>query len=58
MEEGELSPEMILDNDYENDDSAHHCPGHVDEDNVEVEVVEDNSEKGKNETMIHQRQMS
>jgi len=41
---------MTIDDDYKNDDSTHHYPGHVDEEDIEVEVVEDNSEKGKNET--------
>jgi len=43
MEEGEMSPEKIMDIEYyENDDSTHHYPGHVDKENVEVEVLQDN----------------
>jgi len=43
-----MSPEMTVNFDgYENNDIIHHYPGHVDEDNVEVEVVEDNSENDK-----------
>jgi len=54
-----MSPEMTVNFDgYENNDIIHHYPGHVDEDNVEVEVVEDNSENdepvkfSKNKTTI------
>ncbi len=52
MNEHVMSPEMTMDDDYKNDDSTHHYPGHVYKEDVEVEVVEDNSEKGKNKTTI------
>jgi len=53
-----MATEMTMDNDHENDDSTHHYPGHVEEEDVEVEVVEDKSENdepvksSKNITMI------
>jgi len=37
-----MSPERTFDiGDYENDDSTHHYPGHVDNDDVEGEVVQE-----------------
>ena len=49
-----MSLEMTIDDDYKNDDSTHHYPGHVDEEDIEAHVVEKYSEKGKNETTIPQ----